>query len=69
MKTILGIVLILIGGVIGLSRVVNWVTWSSQQWALYTRGQTAMGILRWLMYELVFAVIWGGMIYLGVKLL
>ncbi len=69
MRAILGIVLILIGGVIGLSRFANWLTWTPEQWGLYTRGRTVGGILRWLVYELIFTVIWGGMLYFGVRLL
>ncbi len=69
MKTVLAILLIIVGGVIGLSRFANWVTWTPEQWVLYTQGRTLFGVLRWLMYEIIFAVIWGGILYFGVKLL
>ena len=65
MRYLLGGVMILIGGVFGLSRVMNWLTWSSKQWRLYTRELTFSGILRWLTIEAITAVFWGGLIVWG----
>ena len=69
MKTILGILLITFGGVFGLSRIMSWIGWTIDgQWSDYTRGGTCLGILRLLWMETVFAVFWGGFIYLGLRL-
>jgi hypothetical protein len=68
MKTLLGVALIALGGLIGLSRIINWLHWSPQQWDMYTRGRTPEGVLRWLAYEAVFGAFWGGMLYFGFRL-
>ena len=65
MRYLLGGTMILIGGVFGVGRVMNWLTWSSKQWRLYTRELTSGGILRWLTIEAIAAVFWAGLIVWG----
>ncbi len=68
-STIVGVIFILFGAAFGLSRTLSWYAWTVRGlWPNYTRGGTALGVIRWFMLEVFFGVFWGGSIYLGLYL-